>query len=61
MKTLVTGDIKFIDGRNVATFERMTKADKPEEWTEFRMAKIKFDIDIPTNTFTLSNLRNPRF
>ena len=61
VKTLDTRDIQTIDGRNVATIERMTKADKPEEWTEFRMAHIKFNIDIPDNTFTLSSLRNPRF
>lgn len=61
VKTLETHDIKHIDGRNVATIERMTKADNREEWTEFRMANIKFDIDIPINTFTLSSLRNPRF
>jgi len=61
VKTLETHDIKHIDGRNVATIERMTKADNREEWTEFRMANIKFDINIPINTFTLSSLRNPRF
>lgn len=61
VKTLETRDIQTIDGRNVATVERMTKADKPDEWTEFRMANIKFNIEIPNNTFTLSSLRNPRF
>ena len=61
VKVLQTRDIQFIDGRNVATIERMTKSDKAEEWTEFRMRNIKFNIEIPTNTFTLSNLRNPRF
>lgn len=61
VKTLETRDIKHIDGRSVATVERMSKADKTEEWTEFRMANIKFNIEIPGNTFTLSNLRNPRF
>ncbi|MCW8955270.1 MAG: outer membrane lipoprotein-sorting protein [Gammaproteobacteria bacterium] len=61
VKTLETRDIQTIDGRNVATIERMTRADKPDEWTEFRMANIKFNITIQDNTFTLSSLRNPRF
>jgi len=60
VKTLETLEIKHIDGRNVATIERMTKADNPQEWTEFRMSNIKFNIEISNNTFTLSNLRNPR-
>ncbi len=61
VKILETHEIKHIDGRNVATIERMSKAGQTQEWTEFRMANIKFNIEIPNNTFTLSNLRNPRF
>ena len=39
---------------------RMGEIEKPGEWTEMRVIDVEFDIDIPSNTFTLSNLRNPR-
>jgi len=61
VKKLVTREIKFIAGRNLATIERMQKVDVEDEWTEFRLQHIEFNADISKNTFTLSNLRNPRF
>ena len=61
VKQLITREIKFIAGKNLATIERMQKVDVEDEWTEFRMTHIQFDADISKNTFTLSNLRNPRF
>lgn len=61
VKTLTTDGIQFLSGRYVATIERMQKVDRPDEWTEFRLAHVKFNIDIHDSTFTLSNLRNPRF
>ncbi len=61
VKTLTTDEIHFLSGRYVATIERMQKVDKPDEWTEFRLSHVEFDIDIHDSTFTLSNLRNPRF
>lgn len=61
VKTLTTDGIRFISGRYVATIERMQKVDNQDEWTEFRVSHVEFDIDIDDSTFTLSNLRNPRF
>lgn len=61
VKKLVTREIKFIAGKNLATIERMQKVDVDDEWTEFRLKSIQFDANISKNTFTLSNLRNPRF
>ena len=60
IKKMTTSEIKHISGKNVATTQRMQKADKENEWTEFHSSVIKFDITIPKNTFTLTNLRNPR-
>lgn len=60
VKKLTTSEIKQISGKSVATTQRMQKADKKDEWTEFHSSVIKFDITIPKNTFTLTNLRNPR-
>ena len=61
VKQLVTREIKFIAGRNLATIERMQKVDVDDEWTEFRLTHIQFDAEVSKNIFTLSNLRNPRF
>ncbi len=47
-------------GRTVAAVMRMGELETPGEWTEMRVIDVEFDIDIPSNTFTLSNLRNPR-
>jgi hypothetical protein len=44
----------------VATVMRMQDEEKPDEWTEMRVDSSKFDIELPINLFTLSNLRNPR-
>ncbi|MDH5393877.1 MAG: outer membrane lipoprotein-sorting protein [Gammaproteobacteria bacterium] len=60
IKKLTTSEIKTISGKTIATTQRMQKADKENEWTEFHSSVIKFNIIIPKNTFTLSNLRNPR-
>lgn len=61
VKKMTTSDIRFVSGKNVAMVERMQRMDKEEHWTEFKVGEIKFGLDIPDKTFTLSNLRNPRF
>ncbi len=58
MRTLKVGKM---GGRMVALQQRMAKIAMPEEWTEIKLIAIKFNISIPDSTFTLSNLRNPRF
>jgi len=60
VKTLRTLEIQEMDGRNVATVIRMGKEDATDEWTEVRTTLVDFDIELPENLFTLSNLRNPR-
>ena len=32
-----------------------------DEYTEIKLISAQFDIKIPDNMFTLSNLRNPRY
>ena len=53
-------DIEIMDGRTVASRMRMRQLESPDEWTEMVVEEIDFDIDLPANLFTLSNLRNPR-
>ena len=60
VKTLKALQIARMSGRTVATIVRMNNHDKPEEWTEVRTADVVFDLELPENLFTLSNLRNPR-
>jgi hypothetical protein len=60
VKSLKTLDIEKMGGRTVAAKQRMSKADNPDEWTELEIESIEFDIDIPDNLFTRSNLQNPR-
>lgn len=60
VKTLKASQIKTMSNRPVATVMRMSKRETPDEWTELRTESIEFDVDLPANVFTLSNLRNPR-
>ena len=60
VKTLETLEIAAMGGRNVATVMRMGKRENLEQWTELRTAAAEFDVELPANQFTLSNLRNPR-
>ncbi len=60
VKKLVTLKVKPMGGKEIATVQRMQKTDKPDEWTQILVKEARFGIDIPANTFTLSNLRNPR-
>jgi outer membrane lipoprotein-sorting protein len=60
VKSMKTLEVTEMDGRAVASIMRMGKVDKPDEWTEIITRSIRFDVELPANTFTLSNLRNPR-
>jgi outer membrane lipoprotein-sorting protein len=60
VKTLEALEIASMGGRTVAIVIRMGKRDNPQEWTELRTAAAEFDVELPANLFTLSNLRNPR-
>jgi outer membrane lipoprotein-sorting protein len=60
VKTLTTLDIGEMGGRITALRQRMSKVDKPEEWTEIAVVSVSYDIQLSDNLFTLANLRNPR-
>ena len=60
VKSMKTLDIQEMGGRSVARVMRMGKVDEPEEWTQLTVHSVEFDLDLPDNLFTLSNLRNPR-
>lgn len=60
VKTLQTLAVGEMGGRTTALRQRMSKVDKPEEWTEIAVVSVSYDIELSDNLFTLANLRNPR-
>lgn len=60
VKSMKTLRVEEMGGRAVAAVMRMGKAETPEDWTEITTQSIEFDLELPANIFTLSNLRNPR-
>ncbi|MBN1840962.1 MAG: outer membrane lipoprotein-sorting protein [Deltaproteobacteria bacterium] len=60
VKKMGTLEVKQMGGKEIAVLQRMQKMDKPDEWTQIFVKEARFGINIPGNTFTLSNLRNPR-
>jgi len=60
IKKLSTLEIKEFSGRAIPAIQRMQKTDSEGEWTEIRIHVADYSVKIPTRTFTLTNLRNPR-
>ncbi|MBT8082866.1 MAG: outer membrane lipoprotein-sorting protein [Gammaproteobacteria bacterium] len=60
VKSLVSHEIADMGGRTIASRQRMTKADNPDEWTEIAVIEIEYELELKDSLFTLSNLRNPR-
>ena len=60
VKSMKTLEVKEMGGRPVAKRMRMGKLETPDEWTEITSNAVEFDVELAPNTFTLSNLRNPR-
>ena len=60
VKSMKTLEVVEMGGRAVARVMRMGKVDAPGEWTQLTAHSIEFDLELPGNLFTLSNLRNPR-
>ncbi|MBD3871336.1 MAG: outer membrane lipoprotein-sorting protein [Acidobacteria bacterium] len=60
VKTLRSLEIGEMGGRTIAIRQRMAKSDTEDEWTEFVMESVEFDVKISDNVFTRSNLQNPR-
>jgi outer membrane lipoprotein-sorting protein len=60
VKTLRSLEIGVMGGRTIAIRQRMAKSDAEDEWTEFVMETVEFDVEISDNVFTRSNLQNPR-
>jgi hypothetical protein len=60
VKTLETLEIGEMGGRTIALRQRMAKTESDDEWTEFSIQNMDFDIEISDYVFTRSNLQNPR-
>lgn len=60
VKTLKTLEVKTFSNRPFASKLKITRADKPDQWTQINTTQAWFDIDIPDSLFTLGNLKRPR-
>ena len=60
VKKMETKEIRLMGDKLIVTKQRMEKVDVPDEWTEIVVQEARFKINVPSNTFTQSNLRNPR-
>ena len=60
VKRLISLEIGEMGGRVVATRQRMSKVETPEEWTEIQVVSVDYTVELKDSLFTLSNLRNPR-
>lgn len=58
VKTLRTLKIGTFDGREIATHMRVSNDENPNQWTDMEILHTEFDINLDSNTFTQSNLRN---
>ncbi len=56
-KLIETLEYGLIDGRPVARLMQVRDIDTPEEWTQMRINRIEFDVDLDPNLFTVANLR----
>ena len=60
VKSLVTMEVAEMGGRTIAKRQRMSKVEKPDEWTEISVNVVDYEVELRDSLFTLSNLRNPR-
>ncbi len=60
VKRMHATQVTEMGGRTVARVLRMENLEEPGRWTEMRLESAEFDLALPDNIFTLSNLRNPR-
>ena len=60
VKVLETVEIAEMCGRIIAKRQRMSKVDRPQEWTEISVIFVAYEVEFHDNLFTQFSLRNPR-
>lgn len=60
IKILRSEDIRTLGGKMLPTRLRMQKMENASEWTEVSYQEANFNVSVPANMFTLSNLSDPR-
>jgi hypothetical protein len=58
-RTLTFGSYRVLGGRLVPTTMTVVPADKPTESTVVQYTRLRFDVAIPPETFSLAALRQP--
>jgi outer membrane lipoprotein-sorting protein len=60
VREMVTTKVGPLGGRNYPIVMKMQPADESEDWTTIETTEGQFDTRMADNTFTRSNLENPR-
>ncbi|MBF6057758.1 MULTISPECIES: outer membrane lipoprotein-sorting protein [Thiomicrorhabdus] len=60
VKSMQTLQIMQVSGRPYPKVMRMTRSDKPDQWTQVVTDAVWFDLQLPSYLFTQSNLKTPR-
>jgi outer membrane lipoprotein-sorting protein len=58
VRTMIFEDVKDIDGRLVPMTMKILPMDKPDEHTIVRLEKIKFNVELPDELFSLRYLQS---
>jgi len=59
-RTIAWDNISIFDGREIPALMTLTPLDKEEHKTEILYRDIKFDVEVPDSTFSLSRLEQQR-
>lgn len=59
-RTITWDDVQVMDGRRIPTHMQLVPEDEEGHMTEIIYREIDFDVDLPADTFSLSNLERNR-
>jgi outer membrane lipoprotein-sorting protein len=59
-RRMQTDQVASLGGRPYPVVMTMRPLDQPGQWTRVETSEARFNVGIPANLFTLSNLQNPR-
>jgi len=60
VRRMQTEQVASLGGRPYPVVMTMRPLDQPGQWTRVETSEARFNVGIPANLFTLSNLQNPR-
>ncbi len=60
VRVLTFEEVRDMGGRTIPTVLTMRPVNKPGEWTRIRYLRLKFDVSLPSDLFSLRSLRRRR-